>query len=146
MEVLNVGDFVEAVKEWGVDADFVSTHLYPTDWCNAELDRDTLSNMDCFTDNIINARKQAHGYPFLITEYNCGWKNDDIHDGESKSYAAAFAFRTVNILRNTVDALSWWTFSSIFEEGGLPTNEFGPFGANSAMQTVHGVPLPVRLP
>ena len=100
--------------------------------------------MDCFTDNIINARKQATGYPFLITEYNCGWKNNDIHDGESKSYAAAFAFRTVNALKGTVDALSWWTFSSIFEEGGLPTNEFGPFGANSAMQTVHGVPLPVR--
>ena len=42
-----------------------------------------------------------------------------------------------------VAALSWWTFSSIFEEPGLPTNEFGPFGANSALQTVHGVPLPI---
>ena len=42
-----------------------------------------------------------------------------------------------------VGALSWWTFSSIFEEGALPSNEFGPFGANAAMQTVHGVPLPV---
>ena len=42
-----------------------------------------------------------------------------------------------------MQALSWWTFSSIFEEGGPPTNEFGPFGANSALQTVHGVPLPV---
>ncbi len=52
--------------------------------------------------------------------------------------------RTVNQLRlHNVSALSWWTFSSIFEEGNLPTNEFGPFGANSALQTVHGVPLPI---
>ena len=29
------------------------------------------------------------------------------------------------------------------EEGSLPPNEFGPFGANSALQTVHGVPLPI---
>lgn len=63
--------------------------------------------------------------------------------GESTSYAASFAFRTVNALKGEVDALSWWTFSSIFEEGGLPVNEFGPFGANSAMQTVHGIPLPI---
>ena len=77
-------------------------------------------------------------------EFNCGWRNNQIHDGESKAYAASFLLRTINKLRShSVDALSWWTFSSIFEEGGLPTNEFGPFGANSALQTVHGVPLPI---
>jgi len=32
----------------------------------------------------------------------------------------------VNALRmHNISALSWWTFSSIFEEGNLPTNEFG---------------------
>lgn len=59
-------------------------------------------------------------------------------------YAASFMFRTINALRmHDISALSWWTFSSIFEEQHLPTNEFGPFGANSAMQSVHGVPMPI---
>eukprot|EP00038_Savillea_parva_P003148 m.121546 g.121546 ORF g.121546 m.121546 type:complete len:703 (+) comp11087_c2_seq2:78-2186(+) len=141
MEVQHVDDFIAALKTWHVDADFVSTHLYPTDWCNSAPDART--HLDCFTDNILEARQKAKGYPFLMTEYNCGWKDTEIHDGESTSYAASFALRTVNALKGQVDALSWWTFSSIFEEGGLPTNEFGPFGANSAMQTVHGVPMPV---
>jgi xylan 1,4-beta-xylosidase len=34
-EVRNVGDFVKAIKTWDIDADFVSTHLYPTDFCNS---------------------------------------------------------------------------------------------------------------
>ena len=33
--------------------------------------------------------------------------------------------------------------SRALEEGALPTDEFGPFGANSALGTVHGVPLPI---
>lgn len=98
-----------------------------------------------------------------MTEYNCGWRDSMIHDGESKAYAAAFAFRTVQQLAgNGIRALSWWTFSSIFEEAGLPTDEFGPIcfedgcvhkngtagavgvrTANAAMQSVHGVPFPV---
>lgn len=145
MEVLDVSTFIDSLRAWqltGTAPDFVSTHSYPTDACNTAPD--ARSRLDCFTDGIIAARKQAPGHTFLMTEFNCGWRNNAIHDGESKSYAAAFMFRTVNALRmHDISALSWWTFSSIFEEGALPTNEFGPFGANSAMQTVHGVPLPI---
>jgi hypothetical protein len=248
--VEHVADFVAALPEWGVEADFVSTHLYPTDECSTAPDVRT--NLNCFTNTLLAARQQAPTHEFLMTEcvaasgaaaavlllllllllllarrrfcsflrcsparsftrsvhfcalvhssshpitrssksrisfifvrlvsvvarihhsrgpdftdpciiaalvrfmflsvggygrYNCGWKNDQIHDGESGSYAAAFAFRTVNAVKDGgVSALSWWTFSSIFEEGGPPIDEYGPFGANSAMQTVHGVPLPV---
>jgi hypothetical protein len=76
---MHISDFVVALKEWNIDADFVSSHLYPTDWCDSA--KDARTNLDCFTDNILNARKQAAGYPFLITEYNCGWKDTAIHDG-----------------------------------------------------------------
>lgn len=80
-QVKNVADFVAALKAWDVSADFVSTHLYPTDWCDSEPDART--NLDCFTENIANASRQAAGFPFYITEYNCGWKDTDIHDGAS---------------------------------------------------------------
>lgn len=98
--------------------DFVSTHSYPTDECNAKPDSRT--KLDCFTDGIITARQQAVGKTFLLTEFNCGWRNTAIHDGESHAYAASFMFRTVNALMpHEMSALSWWTFSSIFEEGAL---------------------------
>ena len=137
-----LADFVRGLDAWGIDADFISTHSYPTDACNVAPD--ARAHLDCFTDGIVAARQAVPRHPFLMTEFNCGWKNGDIHDGESKAYAASFLFRTVGaLLLHDVAALSWWTFSSLFEEPGLPTNEFGPFGANAAMQTVHGVPLPV---
>ena len=159
MELLYVDTFLASLKAWGLTAtapDFVSTHSYPTDACNAAPD--SRARLDCFTDGIIAARQQvrhrhrlwpvsslpslakavpylavsgaacpqAAGHTFLMTEFNCGWKNSAIHDGESKAYAAAFMFRTVNALRmHDISALSWWTFSSIFEEGSLPSNEFG---------------------
>lgn len=144
-ELENVDTFIQAAKAWGVPVDgpdFVSTHSYPTDACNTQPDARTA--LDCFTDGIIAARRQAAGHTFLLTEFNCGWRNTEIHDGESHAYAASFLFRTVDKLApHNMSALSWWTFSSLFEEGSLPPNEFGPFGANSALQTVHGVPLPV---
>lgn len=141
-EVQHVGDFVHALSAWNIDADFVSTHLYPTDWCTSE--KNASKDPDCFTNAILSVRAQALDHPFYMTEFNCGWKNNLIHDGESHAYAASFFLRTVNALKShDIGALSWWTFSSIFEEQGLPTNEFGPFGANSAMQSVHGVPMPI---
>ena len=53
--------------------------------------------------------------------------------------AAAFAFRTVPQLAGVVDVLSWWTFSDVFEEGGLPTTEFQDI---YGLMTYHGIPKP----
>ena len=91
MELLDVPTFIASLKAWGLTGaapDFVSTHSYPTDACNTA--QDARSRLDCFTDGIIAARKQAAGHTFLMTEFNCGWKNNAIHDGESKAYAASF--------------------------------------------------------
>ena len=158
LELGSGGTFLAGCKAWGVAADFISTHAYPTDHGGANMRRDCI---DCFTDKIIASRNSVPDHPYLMTEYNCGWRDGMIHDGESKAYGASFAFRTVQQLAGHVQALSWWTFSSIFEEAGLPTDEFGPTcfedgcvykngtggvgtrTANAAMQSVHGVPFPV---
>ena len=110
MELLDVSTFLASLEAWGLAAtapDFVSSHSYPTDACNAA--HDARSRLDCFTDGVIAAREQAAGHTFLMTEFNCGWRNNAIHDGESKAYAASFMLRTVNVLRlHDVSALSWW--------------------------------------
>ena len=123
---------------------------YPTDSCNSNP-----ANLDCFTKAILSAKAQSvrpaaqqqqhqqqrdhtnqtkTAVPFLITEYSCGWKNSAIHGGESTAYAASFALRTVSSLAGAgLEALSWWTFSMLFDEdsGGVVNhdpvagNEFG---------------------
>ena len=106
MELRSVAEFLAAFP----DADFASTHTYPTDYCNSDP-----ANLNCFTDGIVAAKKQAKDTPFLITEYSCGWKNSAIHGGESTSYSASFALRTVAALADAgLEALSWWTFSMLF--------------------------------
>ena len=53
---------------WGIGSgppDFVSTHSYPTDACNSRPD--ARSRLDCFTDGIVAARKEALGHTFLMT-------------------------------------------------------------------------------
>jgi len=78
------------------------------------------------------------GTPLLLTEYNAGCCLQ--YEGHDTSEAAAFAFRSVGELDGIVDVLSWWTFTDIFEEGGLPRTEFSDiYGA----MTYHGVPKPV---
>ena len=64
-----VTEFLHAQPYWGIDADFVTTHSYPTDGCNANATTDP----DCFTNGILQAKKLAGATPFLITEYSCGW-------------------------------------------------------------------------
>lgn len=154
MELRDVGTFWKAQRAWGIRADFVSTHAYPTDFCDNQL-RQAPDN--CFTDVSVSAvkhgarekrdaatigfvcwwlraykmamngqaiwasRRQAPPeVPFLLTEYSAGWQNWKIHDGESTSYAASFVVRTVQLLgglqNGGMAALSYWTFSMLFEE------------------------------
>ena len=109
MELRSIREFLAAQSKWGINADFVSTHTYPTDYCN-----NNPSDLDCFTRGILDAKRQAQQMPLLITEYSCGWKNSAIHGGESTAYAASFAIRTITALAASgLEALSWWTFSML---------------------------------
>ena len=63
-----VTEFLRAQQYWGIDADFVTTHSYPTDGCN----KNATTDPDCYTNGILQAKKLAGATPFLITEYSCG--------------------------------------------------------------------------
>ena len=67
-ELEDVSAFIAAMDAWGIGSgppDFVSTHSYPTDACNSRPD--ARSRLDCFTDGIVAARKEALGHTFLMT-------------------------------------------------------------------------------
>ena len=115
--------------------DFVSTHHYPTDSCQKGVDWDP----ECFSNGVLTSRRAvAPTTPFYLTEYNVGCCLG--YEGHDVSTAAAFAFRSVGDLNEELDLYSYWTFTDVFEEGGLPRTEYkNVYGAMS----ISGVPKPV---
>ena len=136
----HVADFVDECKRRGIPYDFVSTHHYPTDGgsqfagkCLTGDDWDP----DCFNRQVIESRASVPSDPFYLTEYNVGCcLGYPLHDTPA---AAAFIFRAVGGLNDVVDIYSYWTFTDVFEEGGLPLIEFKDV---YGMMSVRGIPKP----
>ncbi|EGB10173.1 hypothetical protein AURANDRAFT_23523 [Aureococcus anophagefferens] len=125
--------FIEEVEALGLPLDFVSSHYYG----NA---REFYWNPDCFAKGLVAWAKSfvPDKYPFYVTEYNVAvGENDVAHD---TSTAAAFLWRTIGALDGVADVLSWWAFSDIFEEAGLPTTEFA--GSTVGLETISGIAKP----
>lgn len=136
MQVQNVGDFIQRARTAGLPVDFVSTHYYPSDpGCT---DGPGHSDPDCFANTVLGAQKIAAGagLPFYLTEYNDGLDGGDHRD---TAYAAGFVLHNIPLLR-PLDIFSWWTFSDVFEEGGMVGV---PFSNAYGLQNIYGVPKPV---
>ena len=130
----HVKDFSDLCEAAGIAKDFVSTHHYPTDSCP----KGSAWDPDCFARDVLRVRRTVpRSLPFLLTEYNVGCCLG--YAGHDKATAAAFIFRSVRDLNEELDVYSYWTFTDVFEEGGMPRIEFKDvYGAMS----VHGVPKP----
>ena len=119
----------------GIAYDFVSTHMYPNDGMCPSKDHGLKWNADCFP-ALVKAAKASlpPGVPLYLTEYSVGCCGEN-----PSSNSAAMIFRAVGALHDTVEVMSYWTFSMIFEEVSEPTDELqGTFGLLSQ----HGVPKP----
>jgi xylan 1,4-beta-xylosidase len=124
----------------GVPLDFVTTHHYPTD-AALVWDRDMTGLMAQVPRGVLRAmtaraRQEAGRLPLYYTEWNCSSGRTAEQD---ESYLAAFAVKTIADNQGLVDGYSFWTFSDIFEEGGLPSQ---PFHGGFGLMTLHGVPKP----
>ena len=136
--------FVNETKSRGVPLpEFVSSHHYPTDGKNGPdsppgCPRGDAWDPTCFARQVLAAKDSIAPIPFYLTEYNVGcclgYSSHDV------AAAAAFIFRTVGDLNdNGVELYSYWTFTDVFEEGGLPRVEFkNVYG----MMTMNGIPKP----
>uniref|UniRef100_A0A6B2L339 Glycosyl hydrolases family 39 N-terminal catalytic domain-containing protein n=1 Tax=Arcella intermedia TaxID=1963864 RepID=A0A6B2L339_9EUKA len=88
--------------------DFISTHLYPTDF--------TPLKVDVMKQVVSSVRSIVGDMPLLYTEYNDGlYGNPPLHD---TPFASAFIFKNLVDVEGLVEMFSWWTFTDIFEEGG----------------------------
>jgi len=137
-----IDEFLAFCAERKLPADFVSTHLYPTD-AFGQIGADTETQLehappDLMHQKALEARRKAAGKPLLYTEWNITSNpRDPLHDS---SFAAALAVRIALSVDALVDAYSFWTFSDIFEENYFPSV---PFHGGFGLLNLHGIGKPV---
>jgi len=99
-----------------IQADYISTHLYPTDFGDRPpptVMRDQIGQVA----KIVNGR-----FPVYITEFNDGlWSDPAYHD---QTYAATFVVKSTVDVAGLADVFAWWTFTDVFDEGGQESGVF----------------------
>jgi xylan 1,4-beta-xylosidase len=129
-----VQDFLEYCAKENLPVDFISTHPYPTDTA-----LDGYGNNKGYSRSIDATKQDLQKVRKIIN--NSDYKNAEIHLTEWNSSstsrdsshdfltAAAFVTKTNIESTNTVNSLSYWTFTDVFEEGGAGNTIFhGGFG------------------
>eukprot|EP01104_Vermistella_antarctica_P018769 TRINITY_DN7082_c0_g1_i2.p1 TRINITY_DN7082_c0_g1~~TRINITY_DN7082_c0_g1_i2.p1 ORF type:complete len:577 (-),score=114.55 TRINITY_DN7082_c0_g1_i2:41-1771(-) len=129
----SLSNFTAFLQSSGAPADFISTHLYPTDTI-------VPTTRIGFAETVAAAANIAAdaGLPLVLSEFNSGL-GIGVAD---TSYSAAFVISQMVLFHNVsnVDTLSFWTFSDIFEEQGFLSP---PFSDSFGMIDVYGVAKPV---
>ncbi len=127
-------DFIEFCSRNNLPVDFIACHPYPTDFAldghGASTGRSRKS--DSTHDDLCLIRKIVDESPYnnaeiLLTE----WSSSPSPRDHSHDYPAAAAYIVMSNIqsRGLVDALSYWTFTDVFEEGGAGNTAFhGGFG------------------
>jgi xylan 1,4-beta-xylosidase len=126
-----VDDFLKHAAENHVPVDFVSTHGYADDTVEDLFGTNEDIPMDhrvCRA--VAKVRKQIQssampGLPLFWTEWNVPGMNE----ARDTTYVGPALANTIRECDGMVDAMSYWTFSDVFEEGGpIPQPFEGHFG------------------
>ncbi|MBT8227050.1 MAG: xylan 1,4-beta-xylosidase [Dactylosporangium sp.] len=126
--------FAEFVASRSVPVDFISRHAYtsgPPQHVPFGVHQ-TLQPPSHLLDQFASPRRclrdtACAGLPVHITEFNSSYRPDNpIHD---TAFHAAYLAPVLAAGGDLVDSFSYWTFSDVFEEAGIPTALFhGGFG------------------
>ncbi|MFF9752942.1 xylan 1,4-beta-xylosidase [Streptomyces sp. DH-12] len=126
--------FAEFAERRDVPVDFVSRHAYASGPAQHVPfgTHQTLAPASTLLDQFAQPRKALRGtrlagLPVHITEFNSSYRPDNlIHD---TAFHAAYLAPVVAAGGDHADSFSYWTFSDVFEETGIPTALFhGGFG------------------
>lgn len=139
-----ITEFIEYCAERGVPIDFLSTHLYPTDFAfdTQGKGRPISRGRDATRDDLIIMRRIIAESPYPdaelhITEWSTSPSSrDHMHD---TVYAATYIARAFLQSAELVDSISYWTFTDVFEEGG---GGIGPFHGGFGFVNEQGIHKP----
>jgi xylan 1,4-beta-xylosidase len=128
-----VPDFLAHVKAANVPADFVSTHVYGNDTAdnvlhtNENVPRD---KMVCRAVDMVHQQILKSPFPripLIMSEYNASYANEP--NVTDTVYMGPWLATTINQCDGLTEAMSYWTFSDVFEEQGVTRTPFyGGFG------------------
>ena len=138
-------EFLEFCHQEKVPVDFVSRHAYTSrqpnkvtfDYYYQELDENTKMLGEFETVRGLIDESPIPHLPFHITEYNTSYSPiNPVHDTVLN---AAYLARILSEGADFADSFSYWTFSDVFEEAGVPKAQFhGGFG----LIALNGIPKP----
>ncbi|WP_200926580.1 GH39 family glycosyl hydrolase [Sphaerimonospora mesophila] len=139
-----IEDFITWCAERELPIDFISTHLYPTDFAfdangeGVQITRYADATFDDLT--LLRELVRNSAYPdaeIHITEWSSSPSSRDfIHD---TLFAATFITRSYLKCAALADSISYWTFTDVFEEGGAG---IGPFHGGFGLVNENGVHKP----
>lgn len=132
-QAAQVAEFLKHVHDARVPVDFVSTHVYGDDTAQNVFrsdERIPRKDMVCRAVDKVHREVLASPYPklpFIMSEYNASYAN--LPNVTDTVYMGPWLANTIRACAGKVDAMSYWTFSDVFEEGGVVRTPFyGGFG------------------
>lgn len=140
-----IQEFLAFCHRENVPLDFVTRHAYtakmPNTWTPDVVYQDLHEPM-YMLDELRTVRGMIdetpfRGLPFYITEFNTSYNPlNPVHD---TALNAAYLARILSEAGDWADAISYWTFSDVFEEMDVPKAQFhGGFG----LVALNGIPKP----
>jgi xylan 1,4-beta-xylosidase len=121
-----------------VPVDFVSTHVYGDDSAQNVFGVDAKITR---RDMVIRAVQKVHrqvaasplpALPIIFSEFNATYTGTEI-DVTDSPYIGPWMANTIRVCDGLLDSMSYWTFSDVFEEGGIAKSPFhGGFGLIAA--------------
>ncbi|MFF2633043.1 beta-xylosidase [Microbacterium sp. NPDC058021] len=139
-----IHEFIAYCVERDIPIDFLSTHLYPTDFAfdTQGKGRPISRGRDATRDDLRVMREliAASPYPHAelhITEWSTSPSSrDHMHD---TVFAATYIVRAFLQSTDLADSISYWTFTDVFEEGG---GGIGPFHGGFGFVNEQGIHKP----
>jgi xylan 1,4-beta-xylosidase len=130
--------FIQYAVTHHVPVDFVSTHVYGDDSAqNVFGTHEKISRRDM----VIRAVQKVHrevkassmpDLPIVFSEFNATYTGTEV-DVTDSPYIGPWLANTIRACDGLVDSMSYWTFSDVFEEGGVAKSPFhGGFGLIAA--------------
>ncbi|HEX5331146.1 MAG TPA: beta-xylosidase [Cellulomonas sp.] len=139
-----IHELIEYCAERDLPIDFLSTHLYPTDYAfdTQGVGRPISRNRDATMNDLELLRTIIAESPYPdaelhITEWSTSPSSrDHMHD---TVFAATYIARAFLQCQGLAESISYWTFTDVFEEGG---GGIGPFHGGFGFVNEHGIHKP----
>jgi xylan 1,4-beta-xylosidase len=132
-----VGDFLRHCKEKNIPVDFASSHVYANDTAKDVFHTDEIiprDKMVCRSVRKVHdeiAASPLPSTPLIFSEYNASYANEP--NVTDTVYMGPWLATTISQCDGLTQAMSYWSFSDVFEEQGVVRTPFyGGFGLLAA--------------